>query len=342
MTLTAKDDRDEITPAFIQLAAELQAMAAETQGLAKAAVAGRLDVRADASKFQGEYRKIVQGVNDTLDAVIGPLNVTAEYVDKVAKGIIPPEITTDYQGQYNLIKVNLNSMVRMMSELLAETDKIIKGAADGQLEIRADASKFVGGWNKLVSGVNDAVTNIVNPMNVTADYVDKVAKGIIPPIITTEYKGQYNAIKINLNNMVAMMSELLAETDKIIKGAADGQLEIRADASKFVGGWNKLVTGVNDAVTNIVNPMNVTADYVDKVAKGIIPPVITTEYKGQYNAIKINLNNMVDDDGRPAGRDRQDHQGRHRRAAGHPRRGQASSWAAGTSWWTGSTRPWTR
>ncbi len=271
----------------------VNALVADAGVLHNAAMDGKLSTRADGSKHQGDFRRIVQGVNDTLDAVIGPLNVTADYVDKVAKGIIPPEITTEYKGQYNLIKINLNNMVKMMSELLAETDKIIKGAADGQLDVRADASKFVGGWNKLVSGVNDAVTNIVNPMNVTADYVDKVAKGIIPPTITTEYKGQYNVIKINLNNMVAMMSDLLAETDKIIKGAADGQLDDRADASKFVGGWNKLVAGVNDAVTNIVNPLNVTADYVDKVAKGIIPPTITTEYKGQYNAIKINLNNMV-------------------------------------------------
>jgi methyl-accepting chemotaxis protein len=79
----------------------------------------------------------------------------------------------------------------------------------------------VGGWNQLVKGVNEAITNIVNPMNVTADYVDKVAKGIIPPTITTEYKGQYNVIKNNLNNMVKMMSDLLAQTDIIIKGAAD-------------------------------------------------------------------------------------------------------------------------
>ena len=72
------------------------------------------------------------------------MNVTADYVDKVAKGIIPPTITTEYKGQYNAIKINLNNMVTMMSELLAETDKIIKGAADGQLEIRADAEQVRG------------------------------------------------------------------------------------------------------------------------------------------------------------------------------------------------------
>ena len=153
---------------------------------------------------------------------------------------------------------------------------------------------FVGGWNKLVTGVNQAITNIVNPMNVTADYVDKVSKGVIPPIITTEYKGQYNVIKTNLNNMVKMMSDLLAQTDIIIKGAADGELDKRADATLFVGGWNKLVVGVNEVVTNIVNPLNVTAEYVDRIAKGDIPPPITTIYKGQYNVIKGNLNACID------------------------------------------------
>ena len=219
--------------------------------------------------------------------------VTADYVEKVSKGVIPSEITTVYKGQYNIIKVNLNAVVKMMSELLAETDIIIKAAADGELDKRADASKFVGGWNKLVAGVNDTITNIVNPLMVTADYVEKVSKGVIPPEITTVYKGQYNIIKVNLNAVVKMMSELLAETDIIIKAAADGELDKRADASKFVGGWNKLVAGVNDTITNIVNPLMVTADYVEKISKGFNPPQITELYKGQYNIIKNNLNSLI-------------------------------------------------
>ena len=45
--------------------------------LSQAAVEGKLSTRADASKHEGDFRKIVEGVNDTLDAVIGPLNVAA-------------------------------------------------------------------------------------------------------------------------------------------------------------------------------------------------------------------------------------------------------------------------
>ena len=262
--------------------------------LSKAAVEGKLATRADATKHQGDFRNIVAGVNETLDAVIGPLNVAAEYVDRISKGDIPPTITDNYNGDFNEIKNNLNNVVKMMNDLLAQTDILIQGAANGELDKRADATLFVGGWNKLVAGVNDTVVNIVNPLRVTADYVDKVAKGVIPPTITTEYKGEYNVIKNNLNNMVKMMNDLLAQTDILIRAAADGELDKRANADLFVGGWNKLVQGVNDTVVNIVNPLMVTADYVAKVSVGDMPPLITDVYKGQYNQIKNNLNNLIE------------------------------------------------
>ena len=40
--------------------------------LTKAAVEGKLDTRADPTRHQGDFKRIVEGVNDTLDAVIGP------------------------------------------------------------------------------------------------------------------------------------------------------------------------------------------------------------------------------------------------------------------------------
>jgi methyl-accepting chemotaxis protein len=265
----------------------------ETDAITRAAEAGELDKRANPDLFQGGWKQLVTGVNDTITNIVNPLMVTADYVDKVSKGIIPPEITTVYKGQYNLIKTNLNAVVKMMSDLLKETDGIIRAAADGELDKRANPDLFQGGWKQLVAGVNDTITNIVNPLMVTADYVDKVSKGIIPPEITTVYKGRYNLIKTNLNAVVKMMSDLLKETDGIIRAAADGELDKRANPDLFLGGWKQLVSGVNDTITNIVNPLMVTADYVEKVSKGVIPPEISDEYKGQYNLIKNNLNAVV-------------------------------------------------
>ena len=91
--LNPKDNQDEITPALNSTAKALRDLVTEAGTLSKAAVEGRLATRGEAAKFQGGYREIVSGVNDTLDAVIGPLNVAAGYVDRISKGDIPPKIT---------------------------------------------------------------------------------------------------------------------------------------------------------------------------------------------------------------------------------------------------------
>jgi methyl-accepting chemotaxis protein len=96
LDIDSKDEIGALAKSVGAMQMAVQAMIADTNVLIKAAVDGQLETRADATKHQGDFRKIVEGVNTTLDAVIGPLNVTAKYVDDISKGVIPPTITTDY------------------------------------------------------------------------------------------------------------------------------------------------------------------------------------------------------------------------------------------------------
>ena len=144
-----------------------------------------------------------------------------------------------------------------------------------------------------MSGVNDTISNIVNPLNVTADYVDQISKGVIPPVITAEYKGQYNIIKGNLNAAVKMMNDLLAQTDIIIKAAADGALDKRADASLFVGGWNQLVKGVNQTLDGVIVPLNEAGDILRRVEQGDLTKFVTGDYHGQLGEFKDTVNNTI-------------------------------------------------
>ena len=286
-------DTTSLMAALKRMTVSVQALGADVAVLSTAAVEGRLETRADATKHQGDFRKIVEGVNDTVKNIAEPMQVTSGYIDQIAKGVIPAIITTDYQGEYGVIKNNLNGLITMMSDLLSQTDILIQGAAVGELDKRADAEMFLGGWKQLVNGVNDTVKNIAEPMTVTSNYIDQIAKGVIPAIITTDYQGEYGVIKNNLNGLITMMSDLLAQTDILIQGAAVGELDKRADAEMFLGGWKQLVNGVNDTVKNIAEPMTVTSNYIDQIAKGVIPAIITTDYQGEYGVIKNNLNGLI-------------------------------------------------
>ncbi len=285
---------DSVMMAMKKMVDAINALIKDAGLLSEAAIAGKLATRADASKHQGDFQKIVVGVNDTLDAVIGPLNVAAEYVDRISKGDIPPKITDSYNGDFNEIKLNLNNCIDNVNALVADANMLAKAAVEGKLATRADASRHLGDFQKIVAGVNETLDAVIGPLNVAAEYVDRISKGDIPPKITDNYNGDFNEIKLNLNNCIDIMSNLLTEANHVIKAAAVGELDKRANAELFIGGWKQLVVGVNEIVTNIVNPLMVTANYVDRISKGDMPPVITDDYKGQYNLIKNNLNVLIE------------------------------------------------
>ncbi|HKK62120.1 MAG TPA: methyl-accepting chemotaxis protein, partial [Bacteroidales bacterium] len=356
----------------------------DSRTLASAAADGKLDVRADASQHQGDFRAVVDGVNNTLDAVINPLNVAAEYVDRISKGDIPAKIEDNYNGDFNEIKNNLNMCIDAVNLLVSDAKTLANAAEEGQLDVRADASQHYGDFKEVVEGVNDTLDNVINPLNVAAEYVDRISKGDIPAKIEDNYNGDFNEIKNNLNlcidslnglidemnhmskehdlgdidvvidvdkfegayhkmaqgvnDMVnghitvkkkamacvkefgegnfeaeleqfpgkkAFINEtieqvrknlkaLIADTNILVEAAVEGKLDVRADASKHDGDFVKIVQGVNDTLDAVINPLNVAADYINRISVGDMPELITDTYHGDFNTIKNNLNKLVE------------------------------------------------
>jgi methyl-accepting chemotaxis protein len=287
------DSQHALRVSFSEIADRLAGLIAEANMLTRAAVDGKLATRGDSGKFQGGYRQIVQGVNDTLDAVIGPLNVAAEYVDRIAKGDIPAKITDTYNGDFNEIKNNLNQAIDAVSTLVADANMLSRAAVEGKLATRADATKHQGDFRKIVQGVNDTLDAVIGPLNVAAEYVDRIAKGDIPAKITDSYNGDFNEIKTNLNQCIAAVNALVADANLLSQAAVEGKLATRADASKHQGDFRKIVQGVNGTLDAVIGPLNVAAEYVDRISKGDIPAKITDSYNGDFNEIKNNLNQAI-------------------------------------------------
>ncbi len=272
----------------------INAMSTDAQLLTKAAVAGQLASRVDARKHQGEFRSIVQGVNDTLDAVIGPLNVAAEYVDRISNGNIPPKITDAYSGDFNEIKNNLNKCIDAVNNMSADARLLAEAAVAGHLATRANANRHQGDFRKIVEGVNATLDAVIGPLHVAADYVNRIAKGNIPPPITDSYNGDFNELKENLNRCIDAVNLLIADAGTLATAAIAGQLATRADATRHQGDFRKIVDGVNHTLDAVIGPLNVAAEYVDRISNGSIPPMITDSYNGDFNEIKNNLNKCID------------------------------------------------
>ncbi len=153
-------EQDVLGKSFGGVVEALRKLVAEADTLAQAAVAGKLAARGNADQFQGGYRKIVEGVNRTLDAVITPLNVAANYVERISKGDLPPQITDTYHGEFNAIKNNLNTLIGAMDEVTHAAEEIAQGNLTVTIRERSAQDKLMQALSAMVGGLTRTVTDI--------------------------------------------------------------------------------------------------------------------------------------------------------------------------------------
>jgi methyl-accepting chemotaxis protein len=144
----------------LDISEEHQAVA-DVLKLVEAAVEGQLDTRGDPEKYRIiGFRNIMKGVNDTLDAVIGPLNVAAEYVDRISKGDIPEEIAKEYKGDFNEIKNSLNRLIAATNEVTEIAEKIAQGELRVTVRKRCENDQLMIALEGMVKDLTEIAINV--------------------------------------------------------------------------------------------------------------------------------------------------------------------------------------
>lgn len=219
--------------------------------LVQAAKNGKLATRGRVDLITAEFKPILTGVNETLDAVIEPLNVAAQYFDRISRGDLPPVITADYKGDFNLIKVNLNNCIGNIRSLADDANRLADAAVAGKLSTRADAARHQGEYRKIIEGVNNTLDAVINPLKVAANYVDQISNGELPPEITENYNGDFNDIKNNLNKCVRNLTRVATEIRVAAENVASGSNELSSSAEQLSSGANNQAAAAEEVSSSM-------------------------------------------------------------------------------------------
>ncbi len=128
-----------------------------------------------------------------------PVQKLAAAADKLAAGEVNVDIAVDTKDEIGTLAQSFQAMVQIIKALLKETERLTTATLVGKLDSRGNAGDYQGAWGELVLGINQLIDAFVRPINVTAEYVERISKGDIPNKITEDYKGDFNEIKNNLN-----------------------------------------------------------------------------------------------------------------------------------------------
>jgi len=218
LDVKAKDETSLLMEAMRNMVSNIDSMVKDVKTLADAAVNGKLDVRVDSSKYEGDFKELIEGMNATLDAVIGPLNVAAEYIDRISKGDIPPLIVEDYKGDFKEIKNNLNQLIQSLNLVTQSAIEISKGNLSVEIKERSkDDSLMIA-----LKEMRDILQNVVNNIYSIVDQA-KIGK-LNYRIEEGSNKGEFLRLIRGINETLDVITNIFDHAGNVMVADKDGYI----------------------------------------------------------------------------------------------------------------------
>jgi len=219
-----RSEHDTLIPAMVALMDNLQALVADCSALSGSAVAGDLSARADASKHSGDYRKVIEGVNATLEAMVAPIQEAATIIGKIATQDLTARVQGNYRGEHAAIKDNINRMatdLRDNIQQIAQSSSILASAAE---ELTATSHQMAGNAEEtatqanVVSAASEQVSKNVSVVATGAEQMQASIREIAKSA-NEAAKVAKNAVKAaeSTNHTIAKLGDSSLEIGKVIK-----------------------------------------------------------------------------------------------------------------------------
>jgi methyl-accepting chemotaxis protein len=182
-----------------------------------------------------------------------PVNACIEAANKIAAGNMDVQLDVSGKDETGILQAAMQKMVEAVNGLVTDANMLVAAAVDGKLATRADAGKHQGDFQKIISGVNRTLDAVVGPLNVAADYVNRISKGDMPPLISDNYNGDFNNIKNNLNILIEATNKITAAAKEVSNGNLLVELKERSPQDELMLSLSAMVENLKDIVGQVMS-----------------------------------------------------------------------------------------
>src|SRR5205814_1503874 len=141
----------------------------------------------------------------------GQVRNIADVTTAVAKGDLSQKITVDARGEILELKSTVNIMVDQLSSFADELTRVAKEVGtEGILGGQANVEGVSGVWKDLTDNFNQLALSLTTQVRAIADVSTAVTEGDLTRQVTVEAKGEVDALKQNVNQMIANLRETTA------------------------------------------------------------------------------------------------------------------------------------
>jgi methyl-accepting chemotaxis protein len=228
--ITPRGDRDVTGLAVAHLQSTVASLLDVMARLIAAAKAGRLTERGPADAYQGAFHDVVQGMNDTLDAMVHPLAEASAVLQRAAARDVTARMVDGYKGDMAEFKSTLNSAVHNLDDALIQ----VSGAAE---QVAAASEQIRIGSESLALGAGEQAAAIGT--------------------VFEELQALAKLVQQNAENAAAVRGETNGTTTGVVRRAA-GMREL-TDAMKRIEASSAAIVAIVHAMDDVATQTNVLA-----------------------------------------------------------------------------------
>ncbi|PWR70258.1 hypothetical protein DK846_15190 [Methanospirillum lacunae] len=164
VTITPKDEQDEISLTLIQLISSLQNIIQEISYLITEAEEGRLQNRGNETLFVGAYQHIIVGINNMLDAITTPLNEALRVADLFSHAKFSARFDENVMTNGDLIalKQGLNTIGSELSLAITNVSEQVATLTASSEQAAASVEEITAGSASIAQSSNIVSANADN------------------------------------------------------------------------------------------------------------------------------------------------------------------------------------
>jgi methyl-accepting chemotaxis protein len=140
-----KSEKDLLAKSINNISNILTNVKKETDILTTAAAKGELDVRSDVTKFQGGFKEIIEGFNNTIAAIVAPIDATEKIMEEMSKGDLTVKLEGNYEGKYQRLQSYVNNLSATLNTLISDITEAVQATAASSTQISSSIEEMAAG-----------------------------------------------------------------------------------------------------------------------------------------------------------------------------------------------------
>jgi signal transduction histidine kinase/CheY-like chemotaxis protein/HAMP domain-containing protein len=256
---------------------------------------GKLGGQADVPGVGGTWKDLTDSVNQMTGNLTAQVRNIAEVTKAVQGGDLSRKITVDVKGDILDLKNTINTMVDQLNSFAFEVTRVAREVGtEGKLGGQAEVKGVAGTWKDLTDSVNMMASNLTNQVRGIAKVVTAVATGNLKQKLTIVSRGEVSQLIDTINEMIDKLDTFADQVTTVAREVVvEGKLGGQACVPGASGIWKNLTENVNQLAQNLTTQVRSISEVASAVTKGDLTRTIRVDAKGEVEALKDTINQMI-------------------------------------------------